>query len=351
MFLNSAPPVLPCDPVPDAGRRSGRRRRPDRGLAVDLGTSTVRIASAGQLLVEEPSVIARSRRRAVVAAGTDARAMLGRNPSDVEVVEPIVDALIADVESADHLLRTLLTRRGLAHGWAHEVVVAVPVLTTDLQRRTVLRCVQRVLPRAQLIPLEAPLAAAIGAGLPVQDPFGTMVVDIGRGATEAAVLSLGEMVTSHIAPVGGAAAEAAVVTHLLVRYDLQLGRHSAERLIRLSSQPQCRSVVARGSDRATGLPRTLRFLSSEIRDVLAPIVDAIAEVARAALDAAPDALAADVMHGPITLTGGGSQLHELPERIAELTGIDVTVREAPDRAVIDGARRCLTWSQHARSAR
>lgn len=351
MSPNSVLPVPPRAPLPEPARRRGRRRRIDRGIAIDLGTSTVRIASAGQVLVEEPSVIARSRRQAVVAVGTDARAMLGRNPSDLDVVEPIADALISDVDLAEHLLRALLARRGLANGWAHDVVVAVPVLTTDLQRRAVLQCVQRALPRARLTSIEAPMAAAIGAELAVQDPFGTMVVDIGRGATEAAVLSLGEMVTSHIAPVGGAAADAAVADHLLGRYDLHLGRHSAERLVRLASQPQCRSVVARGSDRATGLPRAMRFLSDEIRDALSPVADAIAEVARVALDAAPDALAADVMHGPIVLTGGGSNLHRLPERIAELTGIDVAVRTAPERAVIDGARRCLSWSHHAEGAR
>lgn len=341
----------PRDPIVDRGRWRGRRRRIERGIAIDLGTSTIRIASAEQMLVEEPSVIARSRRRSVVAVGADARAMLGRNPSDVEVVEPIVDALIADVDLAEHLLRTLLSRHGVASSWANDVVVAVPVLTTELQRRAVIQCVQRVLPRALLTTLEAPLAAAIGAGLRVQDPFGSMVIDVGRGASEAAVLSLGEMVTSQVAPVGGAAAEAAVVGHLLTRYDLQLGRHSAERLVRLSSQPQCRSVVARGSDRGSGLPRAMRFLSGEIRDVVASVVDGIAEVARAALDVAPDALAADVMHGSIMLTGGGSQLLGLPERIAALTGIDVVVRDAPDRAVIDGARRCLSSSSVAGTAR
>jgi rod shape-determining protein MreB and related proteins len=346
MSVNHMQPVPSPEPVLDRGPRRGRRRRTARGIAIDLGTSMVRIASAGHVLVEEPSVIARSHRGCIVGVGTDARAMLGRNPSGIEVVEPIVDAAIADVELAEHLLRSLLTRRGLANGWAHDVVVAVPVLEADLQRRAVLQCVQRVLPQTRVMPVEAPLAAALGAEVAVQDAFGTMVVDIGHGATEAAVCCLGELVTSHIGPVGGATAEAAVMDHLLARYDLHLGRHSAERLVRLTSQPQCRSVIARGLDRATGLPRAMRFVSGEIREVLAPVVDAIAEVARAALDAAPDELAADVMQAPIVLTGGGSRLHQVPLRIAERTGLDVTVRDTPDRAAIDGARRRLAWAQH-----
>lgn len=336
-------------PLPAAGAttwRARRRRRPaGRGVAIDLGTSTVRIASAGRVLLEEPAVIALSRRRRVVAVGAGARAMLGRSPADIAVVEPIVDGLIADVDLAEQLLRTLLTRVGVAHGWAHDAVVAVPLLTTDLQRRALLQCIQRCLPKADLVALEAPMAAAIGAELPVQEPFGTMVVDVGRGVTEAAVISLGDMVTSHTAVVGGAAAEAAVASHLSARHDLRLGKASADRLVRLSSQPRCRSVVARGIDRSSGLPRAVRASSEEVRAAMGQVIDSIAEVARAAIDAAPDALAADVMHGPIVLTGGGSQLFGLPARIAELTGIDVTVRDLPDRAVIDGARRCLGCPQ------
>lgn len=293
------------------------------------------------MLLEEPAVIALSRRRRVVAAGSGARAMLGRSPADIAVVEPIVDGLIADVDLAEQLLGTLLTRVGVAHGWAHDAVVAVPVLTTDLQRRALLQCIQRCLPRAGLVALEAPMAAAIGADLPVQEPFGTMVVDVGRGITEAAVLSLGDMVTSYTAVVGGAAAEAVVADHLSARHDLRVGRASVDRLVRLSSQPRCRSVVARGTDCSSGLPRAVRVPSDEVREVMGQVIDSIAEIARAAIDAAPDALAADIMHGPIVVTGGGSQLFGLPKRIAQLTGIDVTVRDLPDRAVIDGARRCL----------
>lgn len=303
------------------------------------------------MLLEEPTVIALSRRRRVVAVGTGARSMLGRSPAEIAVVEPIVDGLLADVDLAERLLRTLLTRVGVAHGWAHEVVLAVPVLTADLQRRALLQCVQRCLPKADVVALEAPMAAAIGADLPVQEPFGTMVVDVGRGVTEAAVLSLGDMVTSHTAAVGGAAAEAAVADHLSARHDLRVGRTSADRLVRLSSQPRCRSVVARGVDGSSGLPRAIRLPSGEVREVLGQIVDSIAEVARAAIDAAPDALAADIMHGPIVLTGGGSQLFGVSTRIAELTGIDVAVRDVPDRSVIDGARRCLGSAQRAAGRR
>lgn len=324
------------------GSSRSRRGGDGRGLAIDLGTSTVRIGAANRVLLEEPAAVVRHRTGRVLAVGNETRDVLGRNPRGIEIVEPIAGAVVDDIDVAEVLIEHLL-RRGDVPSTRSSLtaVVAVPSTAGDLHRRALLQCVQRSLPRAELLPLEAPMAAAIGADLPVHEAFGSMVVDVGRGATEAAVISLGTMVTSQAAPLGGAAAEAAVIAHIAERHDLEIGRHTAERVVRFSSVARFGAVLVRGVNRATGLPRAVQMSRPETRSVLRPVVEAIAMVAVNALDAAPEALAADVMQGHIVLTGGGAKLGGLAEAIERHTGIPVRIRTEPDRAVIDGARLCL----------
>ena len=331
-------------PAPSNPRGSfwPRRGADGRGLAIDLGTSTVRIGIPDRILVEEPCAVVRQSDGPILAVGSETRDVVGRNPRGIEFVEPVANAIVSDIDVAEVLLQRLLRRSGVTGIRNHTAaVVAVPLAADGLHRRALLQCVQRSLPKAKLTPLEAPMAAAIGSGLPVQEAFGTMVVDVGRGLTEAAVVSLGTMVTSQAAPVGGAAAEAAVIAHVAERYDLDIGRHTAERVVRFPSVARSGAVLVRGMNRATGLPRAVQMTRPEARSVLRPVVDSIAMVAKNALDAAPAALAADVMHGQIVLTGGASKLDGLVAAIEERTGIAVRIRTDPDRAVIDGARLCL----------
>lgn len=327
------------------GRRGSRwpRRGADRrGLAIDLGTATARIGIADRILVEEPSAVVLQSTGEVVAVGGEIREVIGRNPRGVEVIEPVEDAIVTDIDVAEILVQRLLRRGGVTGTRGRfAAVVAVPSSADELHRRALLQCVQRSMPKAKLVPLEAPMAAAIGAGLPVQEAFGTMVVDIGRGITEAAVVSLGTLVTSRVASVGGAAAEAAVVEHLAERHDVEIGRHTAERVVRFSSLQRYGVVRIRGTDRTSGLPRAVQLTRSEVGSIFEPVVEAIAMVAKNALDAAPPALAADVMNGRIVLTGGASKLYGLRSTIEERTGIAVRIRPSPERAVIDGARLCL----------
>ena len=313
-----------------------------RRLAIDLGTSTVRIGISGRVLVEEPSAVVRHSDGRILAVGDETREMVGRNPRGVEVVEPVDRGVLTDIDVAEILLQRLLRHAGIA-GTRNQVdvVVAVPLAAEGLHRRALLQCVQRSLPKANLTPLEAPMAAAIGSDLPVQEAFGTMVVDVGRGITEAAVLSFGTMVTSQTAPVGGAAAEAAVIAHASQQHDLKIGPHTAERVVRFSSVGRSGAVLVRGVNRSTRLPRAVQMTRPEVRSVLRPVVDSIAMVAKNALDAAPAALAADVMQGQIVLTGGVSKLDGLAAAVEARTGIAVRVRSDPERAVIDGARLCL----------
>ena len=318
------------------------KRGADRpGLAIAPGTAPVRLGGTDRILVEEPSALVRCIDGEVLAVGGETRAVVGRNPRGVEVIEPIDDAVVTDIGVAEILLQRLLRRAGISGTRTRVAVVAVPSSVDDLHRRALRQCVQRSMPKASLVPLESPMAAAIGAGLPVEEAFGSMVVDVGRGITEAAVVSMGTMVTARAAPLGGATAEAAVVTHLADRHDVEIGRHTAERVVRFSSLQRYGVVLVRGTDRNTGLPRAVQMTRAEVAAIFEPVVEGIAMVAKNALDAAPAALAADVMDGRIVLTGGASKLDGLAPTIEARTGIAVRIRPSPDRAVIDGARLCL----------
>ena len=299
----------------------------------------------GRILVEEPSTVLRRRDGRISAVGRDAQDVVGRNPRRVDVIEPVVGATITDIDAAEVLLQRLLQRSGIANT-RHQAaaIVAIPLVAEGLHRRALLQCVQRSLPKAKLVPLEAPMAAAIGSTLSVQDAFGSMVVDVGHGITETAVISLGTMITSSAAPVGGAAAEAAVIAHIADRYNLDIGPRTAERVVRFSSLGRSGAVFIRGVNRDTGMPRGVQMTRRETRSVLLPVVQNIAMVAKNALDAAPAALAADVMQGQIVLTGGASKLVGLVGELEEQPGIAVRIRTSPERAVIDGARLCLDRS-------
>lgn len=321
-------------------RRGWRGWRAARELGVDIGTTAVRIATVTRVVVDEPSVVAHDRTGRVIAIGRDALAILGRNPRQVTVTRPVRDATIADVAAAEQLLATLIRR--VARRRRPTVVAAVSLVATGLERRAIRHALHAAGAR-DVVLVETPMAAAIGADLPVEEAFGSMVVDVGRGATEAAVVSLGAIVTARAERIGGAVADATLARHLREVHGIAVGEVSAE-AAKLALATAGDELEVRGVDVASGLPRSLLLPRDELRDALDDVVDAIAQTAKNALDAAPATLAADVMEEGIALTGGGSLLAPVADRVARLTGVAVRVPARPEHAVITGVRACLEAS-------
>lgn len=326
-------------------RRPLQRRRVagSPGLAIDIGTGHVRIATPQRVLLDEPSVIAYGPGGAIVAVGASAHGLIGRSPADIEVVRPILGSAIVNLAAAERLLAELVVRHGVRSPSRHEpVVVAVPCVANELERRALLQCVAGVFHRRRLLTIDTPVAAAIGADLAVHQPLGTLVVDVGCGSTEGAMISLGAIVVERSAAVGSDAAVSAVIDHLERAHGLQVGHPSAERLIRDVSRQQP-ALLVRGVHRRSGLPEALELGPDEIRAAIAPVLDEVAAIVASLLDASPAPLAVDVMEHGITLTGAAATLDGLAARVATSTGLPVAASDAPSRAVIDGARH---WLRH-----
>ncbi|HET7654001.1 MAG TPA: rod shape-determining protein [Acidimicrobiales bacterium] len=321
----------------------------DRDVAVDLGTSAVRVHRRGAArTIDEPALLARHRATGrPVAFGHDALRIVGRNPAPIDVTRPIVDGTVADVVGCEQLLRLVFDRalaRRRLFARRPGVLVAVPAATTGLERRAVQHAVEAAGARPPVVVMEAPLAAAIGAGLPVEEAYGSMIVDVGRGITEAAVVCLGAPITSASTRVGGARVDRVIADCLRDRYDVAVGEVTAEHTkiaLRAACDERRQTLDVRGVDVDTGLPRTVRVDVADLVDALRDPIEAIVTTVRNALDGAPPTLAADVMEEGIFLTGGGALLVGLAERLSDATGITVTTAADPRAAVINGARQCL----------
>jgi rod shape-determining protein MreB len=320
----------------------------DRDVAVDLGTSAVRVHRRGaEQTIDEPALLARHRATGrPVAFGHDALRIVGRNPAPIDVTRPIVDGTVADVVACEQLLRLLFdrafTRRRF--GRRPSALVVVPAATTGLERRAVQHAVEAAGARPPVVVMEAPLAAAIGAGLPVEEAYGSMIVDVGRGITEAAVVCLGAPITSASTHVGGARVDLVIAHCLRDRYDIAVGEVTAEHTkiaLRVACDTGRETLDVRGVDVHTGLPRTVCVDVAHLLDALRDPIEAIVTTVRNALDGAPPTLAADVMEEGIFLTGGGALLVGLAERLSDATGVAVTTAADPRGAVINGARQCL----------
>ena len=344
-----------------------------RDMAVDLGTANTLVYVRGKgVVLDEPSVVALDQRTgAIVAVGTAAKQMLGRTPDGIVAVRPLKDGVVADFETTERMLRYFIQkvhgRRTLAKP---RLVICVPSGITAVEQRAVKDAgyaagARRVFvidePMAEsmscrlcavvegrmgtIFVIEEPMAAAIGAGLPVHDAEGSMVVDIGGGTTEVAVISLGGIVTSISARIGGDRLDEAIVYHVKKEYSLLLGERTAEDIkIRLGSafptrdEPQAQ---VRGRDLISGLPRTVVLTSDEVRRALNEPVTAIVDAIRTTLDRTPPELAGDVMDAGIVLTGGGALLRGLDERIRHETGMPVRVAANPTDCVAMGTGRCV----------
>jgi rod shape-determining protein MreB len=319
-------------------------------LAVDLGTAHTRVHLSGSgVVADEPSVVSvlddRAGRRRVIAIGDEALPMLGRAPDDIHAIQPIRAGRIVDFEVAEALLLHLVRRIHGRNGWMRpRMVVAVPHGASEMELRAVRDSCESAGARAvHLVP--RPLAAALGAGLPVDTPTGHLVVDLGAGATEISVLSLSGVVASHAVPHGGDALDEAIVSWVKKEHALLIGQPSAQRVkLQLGSalQPDPgASTWVKGRCLRSGTPRATQITATGVHGALQPALTAIADGIRTVLHQVPPELASDIVETGVVLVGGGAQLPGIERCLGHLTGLPTIRAEEPTRAVVDGAGRIL----------
>jgi rod shape-determining protein MreB len=317
-----------------------------RDMAVDLGTANTLVYVRGRgIVLNEPSVVAVDIKDGrPLAVGAEAKRMIGRTPSNIQAIRPLKDGVIADFEICEKMLRYFIHRVHQRRFAKPRMVICVPSGITGVERRAVMEAAEYAGARRAYI-IEEPMAAAIGAGLPVHEPTGNMVVDIGGGTTEVAVISLGGIVTSQSVRIGGDELDAAIMAYIKKEYSLALGDRTAEEVkIALgSAHPLEEELHAeiRGRDLITGLPKTIVTSTDEIREALDEPLASIVDAVKVTLDKTPPELAADIMEQGIVLTGGGALLHGLDVRLSVETGMPIAVAKNPLHAVAIGSGQCL----------
>ena len=317
-----------------------------RDLAVDLGTANTVIHARGRgIVLDEPSVVAvEARSGRLVAAGTQAKEMLGRVPGTIRAVRPLRDGVVSDAEEAEVMLRLFVDRVRTSRVARPRMVLSVPSEVTGVERRALedaaLRCGAR-----EVYLIEEPMAAAIGAGLPVHETPASMVVDIGGGTTDVAVISLGGVVRSATTRVAGDEVDEALISHLKAEHSLLLGERSAEAIkVAVGSVSTLRPELTtrvRGRDLVTGLPKSVELGSAEVRTAIEGPIVQIVDVVRATLDVCPPELAGDILDRGIMLTGGGALLRGMDERLRHELGVPVVIATDPLHASARGAGRCV----------
>ena len=318
-----------------------------RDMAVDLGTANTVIYVRGRgIVLNEPSVIAVNVRDGrPVAVGIDAKRMIGRTPSHIEAIRPLKDGVIADFEICEKMLGYFIRKAHNRRWGKPRMVICVPSGITGVEQRAVQDAAEYAGARKPAYIIEEPMAAAIGAGLPVQKPTGNMVVDIGGGTTEVAVISLGGIVTSQSVRVAGDELDEAIVNFVKKEYGLAIGQRTAEEVkIALGSAwPLLEELNAeiRGRDLMTGLPKTIVTTTDEVREAMEEPVSAIVDAVKVTLDKTPPELAADIMDKGICLAGGGALLNGLDARLNHETGMPIVVAPNPLHAVAVGSGQSL----------
>jgi rod shape-determining protein MreB len=318
-----------------------------RDMAVDLGTANTLVYVRGRgIVLDEPSVVAiNTKNGAILAVGSEAKRMIGRTPGHIVAIRPLKDGVIADFDVTEKMLRYFIQkvhrRRFLAKP---RVVVCVPSGITGVEQRAVEEATIQAGARRAFI-IEEPMAAAIGAGLPIHEPTGNMVVDIGGGTTEVAVISLGGIVTSQSIRVAGDELDESIVNYIKKEYSLMIGERTSEEIkmtigsaFPLPDEPH---AEIRGRDLVSGLPKTIIVSSEEIRKAIEEPVNAIVDAVKNTLDKTPPELAADIMDKGIMLTGGGALLKGLDERLKHETGMPIHITEKPLASVAIGSGKCL----------
>ena len=318
-----------------------------RDMAVDLGTANTLVYVRGRgIVLNEPSVVALNTNNGqIVAVGVEAKRMIGRTPGNIVAVRPLKDGVIADFDVTERMLRYFIQK---VHRRTHlakpRLVVAVPSGITGVEQSAVKEAGHQAGARRVYI-IEEPMAAAIGAGLPIHEPTGNMVVDIGGGTTEVAVISLGGIVTSQSIRVGGDELDQANITFGKKEYSLMLGERTAEEIkmaigsaFPAEDEPH---AEIRGRDLVSGLPKTVVISAAEVRKAIEEPVNLVVDAVKNTLDKCPPELAGDVMDRGIALTGGGALLRGLESRIREETGMPVQVADNPLESVVLGTGKCV----------
>ncbi len=318
-----------------------------RDMAVDLGTANTLVYVRGRgIVLNEPSVVALNTNNGqVVAVGVEAKRMIGRTPGNIVAVRPLKDGVIADFDVTERMLRYFIQKVHRRTRMAKpRIVVAVPSGITGVEQSAVKEAGHQAGARRVYI-IEEPMAAAIGAGLPVNEPTGNMVVDIGGGTTEVAVISLGGIVISQSIRIGGDELDQAIITFGKKEHSLMLGERTAEEIkLALGSafpsreEPQ---AEIRGRDLVSGLPKTVLISAAEVRRAMDEPVGLIIDAVKTSLDKCPPELAGDVMDRGIVLTGGGALLRGLDQRIREETGMPVHIADSPLDSVVLGTGKCV----------
>ncbi len=321
--------------------------RLSRDMGVDLGTANtlVYVRRAG-IVLREPSVVAKRLDSGhILAVGEEAKRMIGRTPADIVASRPLRDGVIADFDTTAAMLTYFIRRAANGRMWIRpRVVVGIPSGCTEVEKRAVIDATLQAGARDAYL-IEEPMAAAIGAGLPVSEPIGSMVVDIGGGTTEVAVISLGGIVASRSIRIAGDELDEAIIQYARRAYNLLIGERSSEEIkIAIGSAYPGReenAVDVRGRDLVSGLPRTVRMTSSEIREAMAEPVQQIVEAVKQTLERTPPELAADIVDRGIILVGGGALLRGMDRLLAEETGMPVSLTDDPLAAVVMGTGRTL----------
>jgi rod shape-determining protein MreB len=319
-----------------------------RDIAVDLGTANTLVYVRGRgIVLNEPSVVAlNTKNGAILAVGSEAKRMIGRTPVHIVAIRPLKDGVIADFDVTEKMLRYFLARVHRARTFLGRprIVVCVPSGITGVEQRAVEEATVSAGARQAWI-IEEPMAAAIGAGLPVHEPSGNMVVDIGGGTTEVAVISLGGIVVATSVRIGGDELDAAIVTYAKKEHSLLLGERTAEEVKMAvgSAHPLAEEVSAevRGRDLVTGLPKVVVLTASEVRKAMEEPLNSIVDAVKNTLDETPPELAADIIDKGLVLTGGGALLQALDQRLHAETGIPVHVADRPLDTVAIGSGKCL----------
>ncbi|MBM3449707.1 MAG: rod shape-determining protein [Armatimonadetes bacterium] len=318
-----------------------------RDMGIDLGTANTLVYVRREgVVLREPSVVARRVEDGLVlAVGDEAKKMIGRTPADIQATRPLRDGVIADFDTTAAMLayfiRSGMRGRSL---FKPRVIVGVPSGVTEVEKRAVIDATIRAGAREAYL-IEEPMAAAIGAGLPVSEPVGSMVVDIGGGTTEVAVISLGGIVSSKSIRIGGDEMDEAIIQYARKAYNLLVGERTAEEIkIQIGSAYPLReekAVDVRGRDLVSGLPRTVRMTSVEIRESMAEPIATIVSAVKQTLERTPPELSADIVDNGIVMAGGGSLLQGLDRLLADETGMPVTLTGDPLDAVVLGTGRAL----------
>ncbi|MEA2452841.1 MAG: rod shape-determining protein MreB [Actinomycetota bacterium] len=317
-----------------------------RDLAIDLGTANTLVYQKQKgILFAEPTVIALNKETgAVLAMGEEAWQMIGRTPGYIVAVRPLRSGAISDFEVTEKLIRLILQRSGVNKFARPKVLICVPSALTEVERRAVEEAALSAGARTCFL-IEEPMAAAIGAGLPIHEPLGNLVVDVGGGTSEVALISMGGIVTNTAVRVGGFDLDAAIQNWVRREYTVAIGERTAERIkIAIGSAfplAQEEKAELRGRDLATGLPKTILITSEEIREAIAEPIRTIVTAVVECIGASPPDLVQDVLTHGITLTGGSGMLSGLDMLLSQETEVPVHITEQPLEAVVMGAGRCL----------